>query len=130
MRTRIAWRRRWVLVFVWVVMGGGVRAREGSHRISFTFNYDFRSTPACSKKLKAGCVEKFNIYDISVGIDKRTMLGSIAVPAHARGMMKGIRATTEPIEFNAGKHLLAVAAVMADGSESDLRKCETIVEIS
>jgi len=103
--------------------------QESTHKISFTFDYDFGATPACSRKVTTGCVQQFNLYDISQGTTKRVKLGSIPVPAGASGQVKGISGITEPLLFNSGKHLIAVTAQLPDGSESNPRKCTTIVEI-
>jgi hypothetical protein len=99
------------------------------HKISFTFDYDFRVSPACSKETTKACVWQFNFYDISQGIAKRVKLGSIPVPAGASGLVKGISATTEAMLFNSGRHMVAVAAQTSDEAESDLSKCSVIVTI-
>jgi hypothetical protein len=103
--------------------------QESTHKITFTFDYDFRITPACSPQIKQACVQQFNFYDISQGIAKRVKLGSMPVPSGASGLVKGISGTTEPLLFNSGRHLLAVSAQMPDGSESDLSKCTIIARI-
>jgi len=104
---------------------------QSTHKITFTFDYDFRITPACSQKVQQACVQQFNFYDISPGIakDKRVKLGSVPVPAGATGLVKGISFTTESFLFNSGRHMLAVSAQMPNGVESDLRRCTTIVKI-
>jgi hypothetical protein len=104
-------------------------AAETTHRISFKFDYDFHGTPACTKKMKTRCVQEFVLYDISVGIDKPTKLGTVPVPEHAKGLMKGITATTEPLVFNPGRHMISVVARMNDGTESNLLLCTTIVRV-
>jgi hypothetical protein len=104
-------------------------AQESEHKITFTFDYDFRATPACSAQVKEACVRQFNFYDISQGIAKRVKLGSMSVPAGASGLVKGISGTSESQLFNSGRHLVAVAAQMPNGVESDLSKCATIVRI-
>jgi hypothetical protein len=124
--------RRGMLLFVLPILastGAWPQAQEGTHRISFKFDYDFRETPACSKKVETKCVRQFVLYDLSAGVEKKTKLGTVAVPEHAKGVVKGISATTEPLLFNSGKHLIGVAAEMADGTESDPRKCTTAVRI-
>jgi len=100
-----------------------------THIITVTFDYDFTVTPACAPKVTKKCVKQFNIYDISPGIAKRVKIGSIPVPENARGLVKGISGKTEPFLFDPGRHRLAVSAQMPDGTESDLRRCITIVEI-
>jgi hypothetical protein len=117
------------LLLGWLLVTAVIDAQDVPHKISFTFDYDFRVTPACSRKVKRACVQQFNIYDISIGTAKRTKLGSIPVPAGAKGLVKAISGTTEPQLFNSGKHKIAVAAQMQDGSESDLRECTTIITI-
>jgi hypothetical protein len=107
----------------------GIHPQEVTHKISFTFDYDFSVTPACPQEVKKTCVQQFNFYDISQGIQKRVKLGSMPVPTGAKGFVKGISATTDPILFNSGRHMVAVSAQMVDGSESDPSKCATIVKI-
>lgn len=109
---------------------GSILRAQSTHKITFTFDYDFRITPACSSTIKDACVQQFNFYDISAGIPKRVKLGSFAVPAGATGLMKGLSVTTKPLLFNPGKHKLAVSAQMPDGTESDWSKCTTIIKIS
>ena len=111
------------------VASGNAQTAPSLHTVSLTFDYDFTVTPACSLKVTQRCVQQFNFYDISVGIPNRQRLGSIPVPARATGMVKGISARTEPFLFGPGRHKLAVSAQMPDGTESDLRKCTTIVKI-
>lgn len=103
--------------------------QESEHKITFTFDYDFGATPACSAQVKEACVRQFNFYDISQGIAKRVKLGSMPVPAGAKGLVKGISGTSESQLFNSGRHMVAVAAEMPNGVESDLSKCATIVRI-
>ncbi|HXX14865.1 MAG TPA: hypothetical protein VEJ47_08170 [Candidatus Eremiobacteraceae bacterium] len=101
----------------------------GTHTITVTFDYNFRATPACSPTVTQRCVKQFIIYDISAGIPKRAKIGAIPVPPGATGFVKGISGTTEPLLFDPGKHRLAVSALMADGTESDLRLCTIVVQI-
>ena len=111
------------------VLCAGALAAQSRHTIKFTFDYDFGITPACSVEVKKGCVQQFNFYDISAGIAKRVKLGSFPVPAGATGLVKGISFIIERRLFSPGKHMLAVSAQLADGMESDVRKCSTIVKI-
>jgi hypothetical protein len=104
-------------------------AQEVTHKIVFTFSYDFRLTPACSRKITQACVQQFNFYDISRGTSQRVKLGSIPTPPDVKGFVRNISGTSDPILFNPGHHMVAVAAQMPDGSESDLRRCTTIVKI-
>jgi hypothetical protein len=109
--------------------GAGLFPQDVPHKITLTFDYDFRVTPACSKEITKACVQRFNYYDISQGIAKRVKLGSMPVPAGASGLVKGISSTTEELQFNSGRHMVAVAAQTSEGAESDLSKCSTIVRI-
>ena len=111
------------------VLCAGALAAQSRHTIKFTFDYDFGIIPACSAEVKKGCVQQFNFYDISAGIAKRVKLGSFPVPTGAKGLVKGISFTTERRLFSPGKHMVAVSAQLADGMESDVRKCSTIVKI-
>jgi len=108
---------------------GGVLASHARHKITFTFDYDFRITPACSPEVKLPCIQQFNFYDISTGIPKRVRLGSIPVPSGATGLVKGISGTSESLLFSPGRHMIAVSAQMPNSMESDLSKCNTIVKI-
>ena len=112
-----------------VLVTAKIYPQETTHTITFTFDYDFSITPACSPKITKACIQHFNFYDISQGISKRVKLGSTSVPTGATGFRPGISGTTDPILFNSGRHLVAVSAQMPDGTESDLRKCATIVKI-
>ncbi|HTQ97976.1 MAG TPA: hypothetical protein VMH89_14285 [Candidatus Acidoferrum sp.] len=103
-------------------------AADGKHRISFTFDYDFRNTPACTKKTATHCVKRFVLYDLSAGIEKKTTLGTAPLPEHPKGLMH-VSATTDPILFDPGRHLIAVSAEMDDGTQSDPRRCTTIVKV-
>jgi len=111
------------------VLALNAQKTPSTHTILVTFDYDFAVTPACSPTVTQKCVKQFNIYDISPGIPKRTMIGSIAVPLNATGLVRGISGKTEPFQFNPGRHRLAVSAQMPDGTESDLRLCSVMVQI-
>ena len=104
-------------------------SKPSRHKIQFTFSYDFRITPSCSSQQKEKCVQQFNFYEISEGISSRVKLGSIPAPADATGFVKDITGTTKPFLFTSGRHMVAVSAQMADGSESDLSRCTKIIKI-
>ena len=109
-------------------LSGGTQKSPSKHKINFTFDYDFSLTPACSPEVTQGCVQQFNLYEISP--PHRVKLGSILAPVGATGYVKGISATTKPFLWVPGKHKLAVSAQMANGQESEfLDKCTTIVTI-
>lgn len=101
---------------------------QSRHTLTFTFDYDFRIRPACSSQVKKDCVQKFNFYDISHGIEKKVPLGSLPAPAGATGLVKGISFTSQRRLFSSGKHKVAVAAELENGFESDLQKCSAIVK--
>jgi hypothetical protein len=105
------------------------QAQQGSamHSIEVKFDYDFTHEPVCGGKVKDACIAKFNVYDISG--PKPYSLFTIPAPAGAKGMVKGITATSPRMLFAVGKHRIAVAAVMANGKESPPRECNTIVDI-
>lgn len=107
---------------------GGTK-EPSTHRITFTFDYDFSVTPACSTKVTQECIQQFNLYEISAGISNPKKLGSIPAPIGATGYVKGVTVTTEPFLWLPGKHRLAVSAEMPNGRESDLSKCTTIIKI-
>ena len=107
----------------------GDAKKSSMHSITFTFNYDFAVTPACSPKITQECIQQFNLYEISAGISNRKKLGSIPAPVGATGYVKGISATTKPFLWVPGKHRLAVSAQMPNGLESDLSKCTIMIKI-
>jgi hypothetical protein len=111
------------------LLAGGTKKPPSRHRITFTFDYDFRVTPACSPKVTQECIQQFNLYEISPGISNRVKLGSIPAPVGATSYVKGISATTKPFLWVPGKHRLAVSAQMPNGLESDLSKCTTMIKI-
>lgn len=106
---------------------GRPQTDSAMHRITIQFNYDFTETPACSANLKAKCVQKFSVYDISG--DKPYFLFAVPVPQNAHGIMKAITATSPPMLFVVGKHRIGVSAQTADGKESAPRACKTMIEI-
>jgi len=117
------------LLLASLVLAPAVSPKPSRHTIRFVFSYDFRITPPCSSTVKEKCVQQFNFYEISPGISNRVKLGSIPAPADATGFVKGITGTTKPFLFTSGRHMVAVSAQMADGSESDLSQCTKIIKI-
>ena len=97
------------------------------HTITVKFDYDFTHNPVCSAKIKDACVSTFIVYDISG--TKPYKLFSIPAPADAKGVTKGITATSPRMLFGVGKHRIGVAAVSGKGIESPPIDCNTIVEI-
>ncbi|MGA9882587.1 MAG: hypothetical protein WBQ34_02590 [Candidatus Acidiferrales bacterium] len=98
-------------------------AENQKHTIKVTFSYDFIQTPACSSKVEKVCVQEFVLYDISAGVSNRTKLMDISVPANHTGLVKSISATTIPLLFEPGKHLLSVVARTPNGVESNAIGC-------
>jgi hypothetical protein len=88
------------------------------HAVTVTFNYDFTRTPACSDKVKKHCIEQFVVYDVSGGAKKRIKLFAIPVPAGATKSVNGITGKSPELDFEPGRHELAVTAEMNDGVES------------
>jgi len=97
------------------------------HSITVQFDYDFTQTPACSTKVTTACVKTFDVYDISG--DKPYLLFSVPVAQNARGVMKGITATSPRMLFAIGKHRIGVSAQMPNGEKSPPRDCKVIIEI-
>lgn len=100
---------------------------SGMHTITVKFDYDFTHNPVCKGKVKDTCVSTFIVYDISG--PKLYKLFSVPAPANAKGVMKGITATSPRMLFEVGKHRIGVAAVSANGKESPPIDCNTIIEI-
>lgn len=121
-------RKLLAMVFLSFLYDSALRS-QSTHKITFTFDFDFSITPACSAEIKEACVQQFNFYDISAGIPKRVKLGSFASPAGATEHVKGMSVTTKSLTFKPGRHMFAVSAQMPNGMESDLSKCTTIVKI-
>jgi hypothetical protein len=101
------------------------------HAVTVRFDYDFDLTPACPQSKDKPCVEQFIVYDISGGPspDKRFKLFTIPVPSGAKGTVKGITGTSQPLSFQAGKHLIAVTAQMPNQKESNPSVCQFSVTI-
>jgi len=96
----------------------GVAPGHSTHSVTMTFDYDFTLTPACTRKIRERCIERFVAYDISAGLAHRARLFTIPVPDGAKGKMQGITATGPKMDFESGKHLLAVTAQEPSGMES------------
>jgi hypothetical protein len=102
---------------------------HSSHSVTVTFNYDFGQTPACSKKVTTHCVQQFIAYDISAGPKHATMLFPIPLPSNPVSAVKGITKTSQPLDFESGKHLISVAAMSPDGTHSKRSLCTTWITI-
>src|SRR5271156_2429905 len=84
---------------------------HGQHTVTVAFDYDFRLTPACTAKITKNCVQQFVAYDISAGANHATMLFPIALPPNPVGAVPGITGTSPKLDFESGKHLIAVSAM-------------------
>jgi len=102
---------------------------HGVHTVTVTFDYDFRQTPPCSKKVPTNCVTQFIAYDISAGVKHATMLFPIPLPANPVGAIHGITATSPKLDFESGKHLISVSAMGPDGRHSEKSLCTTWITI-
>jgi hypothetical protein len=115
-----------------VVLAGataGGQTSASKHKVTVTFNYDFRATPACSAKVQKNCVQQFNVYDLSAGYKHRTKLFSIPVGTVGEAGVKEISGTSPLILFETGKHLIGMAAQTPENLESDPRVCTTWIEV-
>ena len=103
---------------------------HGWHFVTVKFDYDFSKTPACSAKVKTNCIQEFVAYDISGGVKHRIKLFEIPLPPKPVGAVVGItgRSPTK-LDFESGKHLIAVVGREPDGKESGHRVCTTWIEI-
>lgn len=100
------------------------------HSITLRFDYDFSKTPACSAKVTKDCVKQFVAYDISAGVRQRRKLFEIPVPTDPKNQPTPIAATSPTkLDFETGKHLIAVVAQGANGVESKHRACTTWIDI-
>jgi hypothetical protein len=102
---------------------------HGQHTVTVTFDYDFRLTPACSKKVTNNCVQQFVAYDISAGAKQASFLFPIPLPAKPVGAVAGITATSPKLDFESGKHLISVTAQGPDGRQSKKSVCTTWIVI-
>jgi hypothetical protein len=102
---------------------------HGKHTVTLTFDYDFRKTPACTTKLVKGCIEEFVAYDISAGAKHRLKLFEIPLPSKPEGLVQGISATSPLLDFESGKHRIAVVARETGGIESHAAACTTWIVI-
>jgi hypothetical protein len=102
---------------------------HGPHTVTVTFDYDFRVTRACTKKITQNCVQRFVAYDISAGAGHASMLFPIPLPAKPVGLVHGIVATSPKLDFESGQHLISVIAQGPDGKQSRKSVCTTWVTI-
>jgi len=108
------------------------RLHHSIHSVTVKFDYDFSLTPPCTKEKASGCVEQFVVYDVrdmTFPIARRTQLFIIRLPRHAKGAVHGITGTSPKLDFEVGKHLIAVVAQARDGTESKTPACTTWITI-
>ena len=91
-------------------------ATTGQHVMTVTFNYDFTTDNACSATVTKGCLQQFNIYDITTGTPLK--LFSVPAPPGASSAVTGITGTSALLPLKSGVHTFGATAQMADGTES------------
>lgn len=94
-----------------------IAAAPPTHTVTVTLSYDFTVDNACSSTVTTGCVQQFNIYDLTTGTPVK--LFSVPAPAGANNAVNGITGTSAPIQLKSGVRLFGATAQMADGTESD-----------
>jgi hypothetical protein len=119
-----------VTAMIGMARTAAAQAPSAQHSLTVKFDYNFNFTPACSATVTEGCVQQFNVYDISGGTKNRIMLFSVPVPPGARGIVKGITQTSQRFVFEPGEHFLGVTAQTPNGKESDPAACQTSVQIN
>ncbi len=72
---------------------------------------------------------QFIAYDISGGTKNPPMLFPIPLPAKPVGLVQGITKAGPPIDFESGKHLIAVSAMSPDGTHSQRSLCTTWITV-
>jgi hypothetical protein len=93
------------------------KAAPGQHTVAVTLNYDFTTDGACSSTVTKGCVQQFNIYDVTTGTPVK--LFTVTAPAGASGPVTGITGTSALLTLRSGVHVFGATAQMADGTESN-----------
>jgi hypothetical protein len=93
-----------------------IGATTGQHTITVTFNYDFTTDNACSATVTKGCLQQFNIYDVTTGTPVK--LFSVPAPSAANSAVTGITGTSALLPLKSGVHTFGATAQMADGTES------------
>jgi hypothetical protein len=116
-----------VLLLAGTLVAG--QSSPSKHSVTITFDYDFGITPPCSDKVVKNCVKQFVVYDISAGIQNRTKLFSFPADPAAKGMVKGVTATSPKLLFESGKHLISVVAQNPAEVESDVKAAQTWIEV-
>ena len=91
-------------------------ATTGQHTLTVTFNYDFTTDNACSAAVTKGCLQQFNIYDVTTGTPVK--LFSVPAPSAANSAVTGITGTSALLPLKSGVHTFGATAQMADGTES------------
>ena len=106
-----------VLCAVFLGFAAMIEAAPSQHTVSVTLNYDFSVDNACSATVTTGCIQQFNIYDITGG-GTPVKLFTIAAPSGAATAVTGISGTSGAVSLKAGVHTFAATAQTADGTES------------
>ena len=98
-------------------LAGMAEGAASQHTVTVTLNYDFSVDNACSASVTTGCIQQFNIYDITGG-GTPVKLFTIAAPSGATTAVTGITGTSGAVSLKAGVHTFAATAQTADGTES------------
>jgi hypothetical protein len=110
-------RRGMAYLCVMGLLVAAASATGGQHTVSVSLNYDFTTDNACSTSVTKGCLQQFNIYDVTTGTPVK--LFSITAPAGASGPVTGITGTSAALTLHSGVHIFGATAQMADGTESN-----------
>lgn len=98
-------------------MASMAAAAASQHTVMVTLNYDFSVDNACSTTVTTGCIQQFNIYDITGGGTPQKLF-SLPAPSGASSAVTGITGTSGVLTLKSGIHTFAATAQMADGTES------------
>ena len=109
-------KRIWALVCL-LGTAFAASAAPGQHTVTVSLNYDFTTDNACSASVTKGCLQQFNIYDLTSGTPVK--LFSIPAPAGANGPVTGITGTSGQLAMKSGVHTFGATAQLADGTESN-----------
>jgi type 1 fimbria pilin len=99
-----------------LALASAAESAPGQHTVTVTLNYDFTTDNACSSTVTKGCVQQFNIYDVTSGPPAK--LFSIPAPQGASSPVNGISGSSGLLALRSGVHTFGATAQMADGTES------------
>src|SRR5579864_3915138 len=91
-----------------------------THTVTAFLTYDFTVDNACSTTVTTGCLQQFNVYDISPVVGSVPVkLFSIPAPAGSNTAGVSITGTSGAVTLKAGNHTFGFTAQMADGTEGN-----------